>query len=136
MQRANVGSMSSSLDDFLLPLGGTETSAVTCSSRYLCTQGVGHVHREKKVVLGSEDCMDRVDVVRAFAGCVQPVLGELQRRIRHCAILNSIKKISQFNYLWNKVVLRRAYDEVGCHLNFFSCCRSDSVGSPERCGER
>ena len=96
MKRATVGSMSLSLDDFLLPLGGTETSAVTCSSRNLCTPGVGHVHREKKVVLGSEDCMDRVDVVRAFASCVQPVLGELQRRIRHCAILNFIKKISHF----------------------------------------
>jgi len=58
-----------------------------------------------------------VDVVRALAGGVQPVLGGLQRRIRHRTISNFINKMSQFSRycdvdLWNKVVERRADDEV------------------------
>jgi len=85
--------------------------------------------------------MDRVDVVRALAGGVQPVLGGLQRRIRHRTISNFINKMSQFSRyrdvdLWNKVVERRADDEVGCHLDLLRCCRSDTVGRPGSCGGR
>ena len=96
MKRATVGSMFLSLDDFLLALGGTETSAVTCSSRNLCTSGVGHVHREKKIVLGSEDCMDRIDVVRAMASGVEPFLCRLQRCFSHSSIHNFVNKMNQF----------------------------------------
>ena len=97
MKRATVGSMFLSLDDFLLALGGTETSAVTCSSRNLCTPGVGFAHVRKQVVLGNQDCMDRIDVVRALAGCVQPVLCKLQGGIRCSPIFNFINKMMKFS---------------------------------------
>ena len=98
MKRATVGSMPLSLDDFLLPLGGTEASAVTCSSRNLCTPTVGAIAVKRQVVLGQHDCINRVDVVRALTSSgVQPVLVGLQARIRHHPIVNLVNKIIEWS---------------------------------------
>ncbi len=115
--------------------GGAEASPVTCTCRQLCTPTVGAIDVKRQVVLGRHDCMDRVDVLWALAGGVQPVLGELQGCIRHRPIRNFFNKVSKFSRyrgvdLWNEVVEDSADDEVGCHLYLLRCCRSDTVGHP------
>ena len=54
----------------LAVIGGAEASAVLLTRRQLSPPAVRFVNSEKQVMLRRQDCIDRVDVVRAFTSGV------------------------------------------------------------------